>query len=186
MTSSTSGTNDRVRSDRPDVDRSRSMSTRVQTVRLELIPLPPAAAAVLPGNRYEAERLLGATLHPEWPLRGLLDVLPLHAAASGRGLIFGIWVLVEREKKTVVGDAGFKGPPEGGVVEIGYSVTPNRRRRGYAGEAARALVDWALAQDGVDAVVAGCAPDNVASVRTLERLGFIRTGLEGDEVRWRR
>lgn len=86
----------------------------------------------------------------------------------------------------MVGDAGFKGPPEGGVVEIGYSVTPNRRRSGYAGEAARALVDWALAQDGVDAVVAGCAPDNVASVRTLERLGFIRTGLEGDEVRWRR
>lgn len=99
MTSSTSGTNDRVRSDRPDVDRSRSMSTRVQTVRLELIPLPPAAAAVLPGNRYEAERLLGATLHPEWPLRGLLDVLPLHAAASGRGLIFGIWVLVEAREE---------------------------------------------------------------------------------------
>lgn len=141
MTSSTSGTNDRVRSDRPDVDRSRSMSTRVQTVRLELIPLPPAAAAVLPGNRYEAERLLGATLHPEWPLRGLLDVLPLHAAASGRGLIFGIWVLVEREKKTVVGDAGFKGPPEGGVVDRlqRHAQSPAKRLRRRSGPSPRRL-----------------------------------------------
>ena len=92
--------------------------------------------------------------------------------------------MLERATQTVVGDAGFEGPPTGGVVEIGYSVTPGRRRRGYASEAARALVGWALAQDGVDTVVAGCAPDNIASVRTLERLGFVRTGLEGDEIRW--
>src|SRR5262249_32557640 len=82
-----------------------------------------------PGNRDEAEQLLGAALPLEWPLEDLLDVLPLQAAASGPGLIFGIWVLVERETKTVVGDAGFKGPPLGGVVEIGYSVVPDRRRR---------------------------------------------------------
>ena len=157
-------------SDQSDVDRSQSVSTRVQTARLELIPLPAAAAAALPGNRDEAEQLLGAALPLEWPLEDLLDVLPLQAAASGPGLIFGIWVLVERETKTVVGDAGFNGPPAGGGVEIGSSVVPDRRRRGYASEAARALVDGALAQDGVDAVVAGCAPDNIASVRTLERL----------------
>src|SRR5262245_2609495 len=53
---------------------------------------------------------------------------------------------------------------------------------GYASEAAHALVDCALAQDGVDAVVAGCAPDNIASVRTLERLGFTPTGSEGDDM----
>jgi RimJ/RimL family protein N-acetyltransferase len=34
-------------------------------------------------------------------------------------------------------------------------------------------------------VVAACAQENVAYVRTLERLGFARTGMDGDEIRWR-
>src|SRR5262245_10119594 len=161
------------------------MTLGVQTERLELRPLPPAVAAVLPGDRSAAEELLGAALSADWPQGDLLDVLPLQARSNGRAADFGVWVLIERASQTVIGDAGFKGPPADGIVEIGYSVIPDRRRRGYAREAAAALVDWARSQEDVDTVIAACDRENVASIRTLERLGFARTGMDGDEIRWR-
>ena len=60
-------------------------------------------------------------------------------------------MIIERASKSVVGDIGFIGPPAAdGTVEIGYSVIPACRSRGYAtGSSLRVLVDWALAQPGV-------------------------------------
>lgn len=99
---------------------------------------------------------------------------------------FGVWVMIERESGSVVGDIGFHGPPDDvGTVEVGYSVAPSRRRRGYATEAATAIIAWALSQPSVQAIVAGCDPDNVPSVHTLERVGFSRTGEADGEMRWR-
>lgn len=161
------------------------MTLSLRTRRLELRPLPPTVAAELPGDRAAAEAALGATLPADWPQGDLLDVLPLQARSDGRAADFGVWVVIERATQTVVGDAGFKGLPADGVVEIGYSVIPDRRRRGYASEAAAALVDWARNQEDVETVVAACDRENVASIRTLERLGFARTGMDGDEIRWR-
>jgi len=100
-----------------------------------------------------------------------------------RGSEYGI---IERDTATVVGDIGFIGPPgPDGLIEVGYSVIPERRRLGYATEAARAIIDWARRQPGVRTVVAGCDKDNVPSIRTLERLGFHRTGERNGQLRWR-
>jgi len=154
---------------------------------MELRPLPAPAAAALPGDREEASRILAATLPGAWPQSDLLDVLPLQAAASPERECYGVWVMVERESGSVVGDLGFMGPPdEAGSIEVGYSVIPDRRRRGYATEAASAIVEWAFSQPGVEVVVAGCDRDNEPSIRILERLGFQRTGEAKDQIRWRR
>ncbi len=151
--------------------------------RLEIRPLPAAAAHALPDDRELARRVLGAGLAPAWPLPDLLDVLPLQSEEYEN---FGVWVMIERETNTVVGDAGFLGPPdENGIVEIGYSVVPGRRCRGYATGAVSTLTGWALRQDGVVGVVAGCDPSNAASIRVLERIGFERTGESGGEIRWK-
>jgi len=153
---------------------------------MELRPLPALAAAALPEDREKASRILGATLTMEWPQPDLLDVLPFQAAASSETECFGVWVMIERDGGVVVGDVGFIGPPdETGSIEVGYSVIPDRRRRGYATEAARAIVEWALSQPGVRVVVAGCDSDNAPSIRTLERLGFHRTGEANGQIRWR-
>lgn len=160
--------------------------TTLHTALLELRPLPAAVAGVLPGDREAAARLLGVSLSDEWPQTDLLDVLPLQAAASPDGEAFGVWLIIERESATVVGDIGFMGPPGvDRVVEIGYSVIPVRRGRGYATEAARALVTWALGQPQVEVVVAGCDRKNAASIRVLERIGFARTGETSGQFRWR-
>jgi ribosomal-protein-alanine N-acetyltransferase len=149
--------------------------------------MPPAAAARLPADRTGAADLLGARLDDEWPQPDLLDILPIHAARTGEAVQFGVWIMVEPDTNTVVGDIGFLGPPDNaGDVEIGYSVMPRRRRRGYASEAVVALTAWAFGQPGVQAVVAGTAPDNLASQRVLELAGFERTATGTDEIRWRR
>jgi len=158
----------------------------LQTARLELRALPAAAAGALPGDRDAAARLVGAALAPDWPQADLLDVLPALAAAPPGGEPFGAWVIVERESATVVGDIGCLGPPAvNRTVEIGYSVIPDRRGRGYATEATRALVARLLAEPGVDAVVARCEPENLPSVRLLERVGFARTDETPRRIHWR-
>jgi [ribosomal protein S5]-alanine N-acetyltransferase len=128
---------------------------------------------------------LGTSLSPDWPLADLLDVLPIQASAPPEVERFGVWVIVEQASRTVVGDIGFFGPPNAsGVLEVGYSVVPDRRRRGYATEAAAGLVAWALDQPGVRAIVATCDAGNEASVLTLERIGFHRTGEQDDRIHW--
>lgn len=158
----------------------------VMTARLEVKPLPSAAAEALPHSRQAAAVFLGAKLHGEWPHSDLVDALPLLGAASEGDDHFGIWVMIERDSGTVVGDVGFHGPPdEEGTVEIGYSVISDRRGRGYATEAAGAMIAWANLRPNVKAIVAGCDSDNAASVRTLERMGFGQTDVQGGRISWR-
>lgn len=81
----------------------------------------------------------------------------------------------------LAGSCGFVGRPSpGGEAEIGYAVLPAFRGRGYATGAAAALVEWAFAHTGVVCVTAQADPANLASVRVLEKVGFVPDG-EGDE-----
>lgn len=163
------------------------MSTpRVRTQRLTLQPLDPEAASALPDERGRAAQIIGAELSPDWPARDLLDVLPRQVAAAPEHARYGIWVIVENATDVVIGDIGFFGPPgPDRTLEVGYSITPDRRRRGYATEAGRALVAWAFEQPDVRAIVARCDHDNEASIRTLERVGFPRTGQTDGQLHWR-
>jgi [ribosomal protein S5]-alanine N-acetyltransferase len=154
--------------------------------RVELTPLSAAAATSLPDDRPKASRLIGASLPDDWPQTDLLDVLPMQATATPEEERFGIWIMIERDTNSVVGDIGFMGPPDDGTVEIGFSVIPDRRRRGYASEAAERLVAWALEQPEISEVVATCDPDNEASARTLSAADFSRLGESDGTIRWRR
>jgi RimJ/RimL family protein N-acetyltransferase len=82
------------------------------------------------------------------------------------------FAIVERESGETIGGCAYKGPPdENGVVEIAYGIEPAFRRRGYAKEAAAALVMYA-ASAGVRLVCAHTRPENEASARVLEGCGF--------------
>lgn len=81
-----------------------------------------------------------------------------------------------------VGTAGFHAPPDAdGRVEVGYRVEPAFRRQGVAGEVVRSLFDWAARQQ-VRRFRASVAPDNVASLAVVARLGFRETGVQMDDI----
>ena len=60
--------------------------------------------------------------------------------------------------------------------ELGYIFNPNYQHKGYASESAKALVEYALKELKAHRIMARCNPDNTASWKLLERIGFIREG----------
>ena len=81
---------------------------------------------------------------------------------------------------TVAGRIGCHEGPQEGVVEIGYAVVPDYRRRGVATAMVREFVDW-MAGQGVRTVRASVSPDNAASRALLDRFGFVEVGSHVDE-----
>ncbi len=61
------------------------------------------------------------------------------------------------------------------TYELGYVFNPDYWGRGYATESAAALVSKCFAE-GAHRIIARCNPQNLASWRLLERLGFRREG----------
>jgi RimJ/RimL family protein N-acetyltransferase len=63
------------------------------------------------------------------------------------------------------------------AAEFGFFLHPRHWGRGYASEAARAVVEWALSLPAIRRVWATCDAENLASVRVLEKAGLTREGL---------
>lgn len=164
--------------------------TTLRTPRLLLIPATPEslrAELAAPGALGE---VLGVEVPASWPpelydadaVRWTLGFLLAHpndrrwslyyvAESPGR----------EGERPHLVGLAGYKGPPdEHGLVEIGYGVVPECRRRGYASEAVRALLATAFADRQVRAVIAHTLPELAASIGVLRATGFTLEGAGSD------
>lgn len=78
--------------------------------------------------------------------------------------------VIERDG-VVIGKAGFWRLPE-----VGYILHPDHWRQGLAGEAVAAAIDHVFGTRDIDDLIADVDPDNAASIRLLERLGFAKTG----------
>ncbi|MFL6706914.1 MAG: GNAT family N-acetyltransferase [Massilia sp.] len=61
--------------------------------------------------------------------------------------------------------------------DLGYALNRDHWGQGYVGEALHALLDFGFGALGLHRVEADIDPRNTASLRTAERLGFVREGL---------
>lgn len=90
---------------------------------------------------------------------------------------FGPWVLIERAQGTMVGRGGLQqieldGEP---AVELPWAIRSDHWNRGLASEAAAAALAWAKTS-GLSEVVALTTPENLASRRVAEKVGFVVDG----------
>lgn len=91
--------------------------------------------------------------------------------------------IIDSDSRQIVGHAGFHGPPdENGMVEIGYTIEPDYRRKGYARATVAALIDYASTDPRVTTVRASISPDNAASLATIRPFGFVQVGEQMDEI----
>ena len=91
----------------------------------------------------------------------------------------GTWhqLAIELEEK-VIGDIGlhFIGPMNL-HCEIGYTLNPHYQHKGYAREAIRNLLKYLFEELKKHKVVGSVDPENIASIKLLEDLGFKREGI---------
>jgi len=99
------------------------------------------------------------------------------ALANSRGSMKK-WGIATLDNDTVIGTATlFNLELSNGRAEIGYAQNRNRWGQGFMNEALQALLDYAFNHLKLRRLEADVDPRNVASIRTLERLGFQREGL---------
>jgi RimJ/RimL family protein N-acetyltransferase len=165
---------------------------RIVSERLELVSMSGEFVdALLAGRRREAESILALKLPKDWPDnhdRGFLDLRLRELRDRPEAEYWLVYALVLPDRdRPMVGHAGFHGPPGRNAlnapdaVELGYTIFPPYRRRGLAGEAVRALIDWAAAEQDIRHFVASIGPQNEPSLAIVRRLGFQETGRHWDE-----
>jgi RimJ/RimL family protein N-acetyltransferase len=91
---------------------------------------------------------------------------------------FSFWPVIERESGLLVVEAGlFPLSPDGPDVALGYAFGSPWWGRGYATEAARAVVGEAFGDLGLRRLVAITREANRGSRHVLEKLGFRMEGV---------
>lgn len=87
------------------------------------------------------------------------------------------FAVVHKIDNRMIGFASFTAPPDSnGMVEIAYGIAPAYQDKGYATEAAAALVGFASHDDRVTTICAHTLRETNASTRVLEKCGFQKTG----------
>lgn len=165
---------------------------RIETERLLLAQ---ASNDVLRADLRGREALaaaLGFAVSPEWPpsseydadaVNYMIALQEREPAARDWGFRY---IVLKAPALTVIGAGGYTGPAKEGAIEIGYSVCPSMRRKGYASEATRGLVNSAFKNSDVARVIAHTLPHLMSSIGVLEKNGFrlIGAGQEEGTVRY--
>ncbi len=156
--------------------------SHLETKRLRLVPHAPKHMLALIQGPDSYERSFGSP--PAAGLRDFIvskDVSPDYLARLDASTEADPWThgfgLIHTDTGAVIGFGGFKGPPGAdGVVEIAYGVVPDYQGKGFATEAAQALVAYAFNSGRVRMVRAHTLPEPNASTRVLARCGFRHMG----------
>ncbi len=139
---------------------------RIETARLVLRPARE-------GDLDDMHAVLSDPRAMRWwstPPHDVLDQTREWLAAMIAGGGAGLDLVIERDGR-VIGKAGFYQPPD-----MGYILHPEHWGQGLATEALTAALDRLFATTDHAQATADIDPDNAASMRVVEKLGFVRTG----------
>lgn len=149
-------------------------ATALHTPRLHLRPLHADDAPAL-FEIHADPRFAQFWSSPPWTTLAQAEALIAQDQVdlqSGEHLRLGI---VRREDGALLGSCSlFKIHPTNRRAELGYGLGPAHWGGGYAREAVAALLAFGFSESGLNLhrVEADIDPDNIASARLLDRLGF--------------
>ncbi|MEX0287668.1 MAG: GNAT family N-acetyltransferase [Flavobacteriaceae bacterium] len=87
------------------------------------------------------------------------------------------WTIRLKEEGEFIGEIGFSlAPARYKLATIHYSILPKFWGKGYATEAVKALLKFCFEGLGLHRIEAGCAIENLASIRVLEKVGMRQEG----------
>ena len=145
-------------------------------IRLRRPKIPDAEAMFECGSDPEVARYM------DWPastsIEQVAERIGQRAERWASGAEFS-WVITRADEDRAIGAISCFVDQH--AVEFGFFVSRRHWGNGYATEAGRAIVDWAMSVPTIWRVWATCDCENVASVRVLEKLGLSR---EGTLRRW--
>lgn len=167
----------------------------VRSERLDLPLMDPALLdALVEGDRAAIDRLAPYAIPADFPhgpsyrtgdigdTARFLGLRRDQLAADPERFPWSVRAIVLRAERRMIGYVNFHGRPgvndieEPEAAELGWTVFDEERGRGYATEVALALMDWATREHGVRRFISATRPENAASLRVHEKLGFVRTG----------
>ena len=157
------------------------MAFEIDTPRLRLTPLTEACTRASLDDRNTIAREIAAEVPLSWPVehydQGVLDATAkaLQSTQGEKGWILR-YIVIQEPRPTVAGMVGMMAPDREGACMIGYSVLPEFRRQGYAGEALAGVVAWAFDHPEVQSIIGETYPELTGSIRTMECNGFRYTG----------
>ena len=162
----------------------------IYSTRLDLIAMSPAFLnASFKGDLETASKLIDLIIPSEWLEAKWLMEMRLVKIRENPAL--EPWLLravALSETRTMIGFIGFHtlpgadylNPYAPGSVEFGYTIFSDYRRKGYASEAAGALMDWATREHDVTRFVVSISPINKPSLRLAQKFGFRKVGTVTD------
>ncbi|AKT37275.1 GNAT family N-acetyltransferase [Chondromyces crocatus] len=88
------------------------------------------------------------------------------------------WGLTLRDTGELIGTSGlWNWNKQHRWAETGYELTPERWGKGYMPEALRAICGYTFAHTDIHRIEARIDPENTASARVLEKVGFVKEGV---------
>jgi RimJ/RimL family protein N-acetyltransferase len=153
---------------------------------VQIVQLDPGTLSALAAGDLEAARrtspvpltawLAGPECVSTWRFRAR------QAVETPDDLPWVTGVLWDDELGKAVGKAGFHGAPDAdGMVEVGYAVDPDHRRRGYARAALELMLERARRETTVTTLRATVSPTNEQSLALIRQYPFVEVGEQWDD-----
>lgn len=150
------------------------MKMEFRTERLYIRPVSIEDKESMYRYRSDSDTIKYLSLIPE----SVEDVAVFINKTSFELNVAGTWfqfVIIEQSSGILIGDIGihFLGTDsENKQVEIGYTLDKDFRRKGYATEALKIIIDYLINSLNKHRIIASIDPANLDSIKLVERLGF--------------
>ena len=154
--------------------------------RVHIVQLDGATLAALADGDLGRARTTSPVELTEWLVSpdciGTWRFRARQAVETPEDLPWVTGVVLDEASGHPVGQAGFHAAPDAeGMVEIGYAIDPEHRRRGYARAVLEHLLERARLEPDVRTFRATVSPTNAPSLGLIGQYPFVEVGEQWDD-----